>query len=468
MRSESRRNGLTCCGWCAVRHASRNPSYLTEGYKSTGNNQTTGQNPTVRKGFSPYLAYVNKALKVDIRFFRQEGFSLNEETWGRDIKEKREVYGISQQKLALAAGITRPYLSDIETGKAHPSEALQEAITEALERFNPDAPLEMLFDYVRIRFPTTDVKHIVEDVLRLKLPYFIHEDYGFYSYTEHYYLGDIFVLVSPELEKGVLLELKGRGCRQFESYLLAQERSWYEFFMDVLMEDGVMKRLDLAINDKTGILNIPHLTEKCRNEECISVFRSFKSYRSGELVRSGEKECMGNTLYIGSLQSEVYFCIYEKDYEQYKKHDIPIADAEVKNRFEIRLKNERAFYAIRDLLEHDNPERTAFQIINRYVRFVDRDNAKPRSDWRINEEWAWFIGEHRGSLKLTTKPEPYSFERTLHWLSHQVAPTLKLALRLDKMNHTQIVHDIITHAKLTEKHEKILKQQAAAAKEVVL
>ena len=78
---------------------------------------------------------------------------------------------------------------------------------------------------------------------------------------------------------------------------------------------------------------------------------------------------MGNTLYIGSLQSEVYFCIYEKDYEQYKKHDIPIADAEVKNRFEIRLKNERAFYAIRDLLEHDNPERTAFQIINRYVRF---------------------------------------------------------------------------------------------------
>ena len=118
------------------------------------------------QGILPYPAYVNKTLKVDIRFFRQEGFSLNEETWVQDIKEKREVYGISQQKLALAAGITRPYLSDIETGKAHPSEALQKAISEALERFNPDNPLEMLFDYVRIRFPTTDVKHIVEDVLR--------------------------------------------------------------------------------------------------------------------------------------------------------------------------------------------------------------------------------------------------------------------------------------------------------------
>ncbi len=30
-----------------------------------------------------------------------------------------------------------------------------------------------------------------------------------------------------------------------------------------------------------------------------------------------EKRDMGNTLYIGSLKSDVYFCAYEKDYEQY-------------------------------------------------------------------------------------------------------------------------------------------------------
>ncbi|VGU83064.1 transcriptional regulator protein [Streptococcus pyogenes] len=256
-----------------------------------------------------------------------EGFLLNEQTWLQHLKEKRLAYGLSQNRLAVATGITRQYLSDIETGKVKPSEDLQQSLWEALERFNPDAPLEMLFDYVRIRFPTTDVQQVVENILQLKLSYFLHEDYGFYSYSEHYALGDIFVLCSHELDKGVLVELKGRGCRQFESYLLAQQRSWYEFFMDVLVAGGVMKRLDLAINDKTGILNIPVLTEKCQQEECISVFRSFKSYRSGELVRKEEKECMGNTLYIGSLQSEVYFCIYEKDYEQYKKNDIPIEDA---------------------------------------------------------------------------------------------------------------------------------------------
>lgn len=392
---------------------------------------------------------------------------MDKDIWVNELKEKRLEYAVSQNKLAIEAGVSREYLNKIENFKATPTQETKDSIMKALERLNPDSPLEMLFDYVRIRFPTLDVKHIVEEVLRLKLSYMLHEDYGFYSYSEHYCMGDIFILVSGDEEKGVLVELKGRGCRQFENYLLAQERSWYEFFMDALVEGGVMKRLDIAINDKLGILNIPILTEKCRNEECVSVFRSFKNYRSGELVRKDEKECMGNTLYIGSLQSEVYFCIYEKDYEQYKKNNIPIEEAEVKNRFEIRLKNERAYYAIRDLMYYDNPESTAFKIINRYVRFVDKEDEKPRSDWKLNNEWAWFTGENRESMKLTTKPEPYSFRKTLNWISRQVAPTLKMAMKLDEINNTQFINEIITNTELKEKHEKILKQQVATAKEVI-
>ena len=236
-----------------------------------------------------------------------EGFLLNEQTWLQHLKEKRLAYGLSQNRLAVATGITRQYLSDIETGKVKPSEDLQQSLWEALERFNPDAPLEMLFDYVRIRFPTTDVQQVVENILQLKLSYFLHEDYGFYSYSEHYALGDIFVL-----------------CSQ-----------------------------------------------------------------------------------------------------------------------------------------------TAFKIINRYIRFVDKDDSKPRSDWKLNEEWAWFIGNNRERLKLTTKPEPYSFQRTLNWLSHQVAPTLKVAIKLDEINQTQVVKDILDHAKLTDRHKQILKQQSVKEQDVI-
>lgn len=394
---------------------------------------------------------------------------LNETDWIKNFRKRRITYGVSQNKLAVESGITRQYLNKIETGAAVPSEEVKRNLLHTLERYNPEAPLTMLFDYVRIRFPTTDVKHVVEDILKLRLDVMIHEDFGFYSYAEHYVLGDVFVLTSPDKEKGTLLELKGKGCRQMESYLLAQHRSWYDFLMDALIEGGVMKRLDLAINDMAGILDIPELTEKCNHEECISVFRSFKSYRSGELVRSQEQDKygMGNTLYIGSLKSEVYFCIYEKDYEQYAKYDIAIEDTKIKNRFEIRLKNERAYYAVRDLLTYHDAERTAFDIINRYMRFADREVDKRRSEWKTNEKWAYFIGSDCGRLKLTTKPEPYTLTRTLNWISRQVAPTWKVLQQIDSTNGTTYLKDILDHAKLTERHKKLIEQQTTSTEEMI-
>ncbi|SFF57251.1 MobT family relaxase [Clostridium cadaveris] len=392
---------------------------------------------------------------------------MSTEEWIENLKDKRIEYGVSQNKLALSVGITREYLNKIESGKIIIKNGIKEKLIKSLERFNPELPLTMMIDYIRIRFPTTDVENVVNNILKLKLEYMIHEDYGFYSYSEHYVIGHIFVLVSQDIEKGVLIELKGQGCRQFENFLLAQHRSWYDFLLDALLAGGVMKRMDLAINDMTGILDIKELVNKCNNEECISVFRSFKSYRSGELVRRNEKIGMGNTLYIGSLKSEVYFCIYEKDYEQYIKLDIPIDEAKIKNRFEIRLKNERAYHAAVDLLANRDEEKTAFSIINRYIRFVDKDDEKIRSEWKTNDQWSYFIGEGRAKLKLTTNPEPYNIQKTLNWLSRQVAPTLKTIKRLDSLNNSTLIEDLIRYARLTDKHKKIIEQNSVNVEDII-
>ena len=393
------------------------------------------------------------------------GIKLNDTNWIKALRNKRLRYGVSQNKLAISAGITREYLNKIESGKMNPSKELKESLNKELERFNPDAPLSLLIDYVRIRFPTLDIRHVIRDILKINMDYMLHEDYGYYQYTEHYYIGDIFVYTSADEEKGVLLELKGRGCRQFESYLLAQGRSWYDFLMDALADEGVMKRLDLAVNDYTGILDIPELTAKCFKRECVSLFRSFKSYASGELVKHDEpdRSQMGHTLYIGSLSSEVYFCVYEKDYEQYVKLGIPLEETPVKNRFEIRLKNERAYHAVVDLLTHYDAERTAFSIINYYIRFVDKEDRK-----RLDERWAWFIGDGRQPIKLTTKPEPYTLARTLNWIARQVAPTLKMLKKIDAENQTDYLEAIERQAKLTDKHKKIIKQQTVSPEEAVL
>lgn len=392
---------------------------------------------------------------------------MDNDEWVANIKQMRITQGISQMQLAEAVGITREHLNRIENKTRMASADLKQKIDFTLKCL--DEPLFLLLDYVRIRFKTCDVKHVIEDILQIKMKYMGEEDYGFYGYSGQYYIGDIFILVSVDEKKGTLLELKGKGCRQFECYLEAQGRSWYDFFEICVSENAVMKRLDLAINDRVGILNIPQLIQKCKDDECISVFRSYKDYGSGELVSSREdnKREMGKTLYIGSMKSDVYFCIYEKAYEQYIKTGMPIEESEIKNRFEIRLKNERSEQAVLDLIKYRDGERTSFSIINNYIRFVDAVPGKSRRDWKTNKDWLFFIGENRGRLKLTTQPEPYEVNKTRNWMSHQVAASQKMLMEIDRLNGTTFVKDMMENVKLRPKHRKIIEQFTRTIKDVI-
>lgn len=392
---------------------------------------------------------------------------MNDEIFLKYLCEKREEYGVSQRKLAINLGITREHLNRIENGKVKANSKLKKEILKQLERFNPKEPLFLLIDYFRVRFPTTNYMTIIKNVLRIKPEYMVHEEYAFYGYKEQYNLGNIVVMISSDISRGILVELKGKGCRQMECYLVAQGRSWYDFILDCLETGGIMKRIDIAINDRVGILNIPMLIEKCKNDEIITYFRSYKSYRSSRIKHDDEQEYAGNTLYLGSMQSELFMCIYEKNYEQFIKVGTNINSSEIKNRFEIRLKNDRAYKAVIDLLSYRDIAHTAFSIINQYVRFVDKDTNKPKSQWKINDEWNWFIGKNREKLKLTISPEPYNLNKAMKWLVKQVSPTLKMIQERDRQKNTSVLQEIIDKAELKEKHKHILKIENLNIKDII-
>lgn len=237
---------------------------------------------------------------------------MNDKTFTEELKTKREEYGITQKRLAVACGISHEYYNRIENGQTNASEELKAEIQKQLERLNPLEPMFILIDYFRVRFPTTEPLTVIKDILHINPRHMLHEEYGRYGYEEQYILGNITVLVSSNPSLGVLLELKGKGCRQMEAYLLAQQRGWFDLMMDCLTSDGAMKRLDLAINDRVGVLDIPMLIEKYQRGECISYFRKQKRYDGTDKNGDDMLESTGNTMYIGSTQSELYFCIYEK------------------------------------------------------------------------------------------------------------------------------------------------------------
>lgn len=388
----------------------------------------------------------------------------------REIRERRKRDGLTQKELAQMLGVTHTYLNEVETGRRNASVELRKKIDYFLELYDPDNKLEILFDYVRIRFPTTDVCEVEELVLGVSRECFILENHAFYGYASQHILGDIVIMISDDPKKGCLLELKGKGCRQFEAYLNGQGRTWYDFFYTVQENKGVLKRIDLAINDRAGWLDVPRLAEKCRREEYTTLFRSYRNYQSGELIRAREEDAnmMGNTLYLGSLKSEIYFCIYEKDYEQYIRNGIPVEDADVKNRFEIRLKDARAKHAIEDLLMHGDAGATAFGIINRYVCFLEPVMENGEENFVVDAAWQRFLGEEERIVKLTDAPEPYTLERTLNWITRQVAPSFKMLRKLSEIRGEEdTLEQIIERAKLSPQHIKLLKQQASAVEDMI-
>ena len=89
-------------------------------------------------------------------------------------------------------------------------------------------------------FPTTDALEIIKKCTgNEKANIFIHEDYGMFGYEEQYIYGDISVNASKDSSMGVLLELRGMGCRNLEYVLQARGIDWYYFLSSCIDYQGV-------------------------------------------------------------------------------------------------------------------------------------------------------------------------------------------------------------------------------------
>lgn len=312
--------------------------------------------------------------------------------WAERLRERRKACGVSQETLAERAGIGKTYLSKLEKGKRIAGKALRERLEKALGSLLPENEMETGFRYMRIRFPTRDAGHIMEEVMKVRVECFQKEPRALYGYTGRYVTGDIVVMISKEKEKGTLLEMNGKGCRQFETYLNGQGRTWFDFFEAAEEAGAVWKQITIVLGDRAGILDVAELTEKCRKNEWISCFSSYRDYPDGSSVPvgAGDSAMKGRTLFLGSAESDICFCIYE--------------NKGAGNCFELRMKNNRAQLAIADLLQRGDVAETAFSIINRYVRFVDHDTGKERRYWKKNRRWLWFLHEEKRRIKLTAEP----------------------------------------------------------------
>ena len=254
------------------------------------------------------------------------------------------------------------------------------------------------------------------------------------------------------------IDIKGQGCRWLENNW-GRGFDWTDYFniLRSIYTIHHLTRLDVAIDDYKGHLNISTLHRKMRDKH----FKSTAGVRSWRYIESGDiasnKTINGQTLYIG--KGDVEFRFYDK-FAQLTNSLIDVPDDVVFwNRYEIQLRHERAEKVLNmiadGILEIGQLVRS---IMNEYLCFlVPNKKDSNKSRWKICGFWVDFLGQVT-SVKLTMQPLEKTVERTKNWIEYQAS--ISLAVLDDCFNDSgQYFKGLIEQgrSRMTKQHEHMIK-----------
>lgn len=398
-----------------------------------------------------------------------------------DLKRFRKELGLKQKELADKLEIERSLISKIESGKRTISKELEMKIIDSLHLDGGRASVEAKIDFLRIRFKTLDIQTIIEKLLHMDMNWFTHEERGFYHYTETFSYGSIRLFRNPEdMNMGIMLDLSGEGCRQLEDVFEEDNnRSWTEFFRSLydddifgknIIVDTKITRIDIALDELivegNPNFNLYKLKEKIEQGLVSTTFKNF-DFNGGFSFEKSNLVNKGLSLYFGSRQSPLYFNFYQKDYELARKEGLSVEEArekyEIKNRYEIRLSDEKAFLFVEYFLSSgESLDWLVKEVVNASLTVFDvEDGMKVYC-----KEWYDVIDKLEG-LRLSVHAEKPSIEKTLRWLSNYLAPSLKMIKLIDLRLGTNELMERIDFAELKEKHEELIDQVCVSAKDLL-
>lgn len=279
---------------------------------------------------------------------------------------------------------------------------------------------------------------------------------GIKGYHSVYCYSDIRLLESSgeNAKNGMQLLMSGKGCRNYEMFLEANEETWFDFFDRVLQCGCNVPRLDVAIDDFKTYFKISKLVKLAENQQIVTRLR--KGGRMGSFsLQDGSR--MGDSLYLGRRSSGLMIRFYEKNYEQAERLGLSKEEILPKwNRYELELKQEKAVVTMRKLVKERDLTMVILGILKSSIRIVRPfGKDKDRRRWPLWEPWEWFLGDVK-EIKLEMSPNEKDFLDFYGWLLDSVAPSLWILDRVGKETGDDFFSDLVEHARITEKHERKL------------
>lgn len=285
-----------------------------------------------------------------------------------------------------------------------------------------ESGLRACVDWLEATFKIVSPEQLISDVLRLKIDDFFIAG-GKNGYRESLQCGSISIYYDGREDMGIHLEMKGRGCREYERY---GKHSWKELLQTIFSHQGYFTRLDVAVDDFDGLFTIKGLVRKIKNKELVS---KFKKARNVEDIEIKTGEVRGVTLYFGSGKSDIQIRMYDKLSER-KDNDYNVSeDIKVWNRTELQLRDEKATHVADILANKEDSEesigQTVCAILKHYLRFTVKGNDSNRRRWKTAPFWDKFLGKVEALPLTTIITEKTVFDKH-EWVKRQIAPTLGL------------------------------------------
>ena len=375
---------------------------------------------------------------------------MNETMTGEVLRQLRIERGYTQNELAKYLRVSRSLVSKIETGQREASPELTKRIIELFESVDQSDSLEGIVDYLTIHFFDTDYQKIIDNVLKINLKYMDFHESTMLNYDGYFnFRTSIYIRISKNQTQGTLIEIKGQGCRLLSGQLKCAGKTWQDFFQVVHDFRGNFTRIDLALNDRFGLLDIPTLIRKIKRLEFKTTFRIVDPR---EAFNTSDGTSRGATIYFGSFRSLSHFCFYQKDYEQFVKRGTPMGDAEIINRYELRYRDKKADKLAQQITRGANLNSLIIGLISQSVTFFDR--PRDQEGVQIDQRWQAFISGNE-KIKLQLESQQMTLEKTIRWFEESVAPSLKLVRELGEFFHFDVIEAVIETGKLSEGTEKL-------------
>lgn len=268
----------------------------------------------------------------------------------------------------------------------------------------------------------------VLDLIGLNKPNIWEECRGKYLYEDGLYFESIKILFNgktKDMEGSITCEMTGQGCRAFEEW---GNGDFSSLFQEVNFGNINCTRIDPTFDEREEKLNLQTLIQDTLTEDIEGNFKNLVTDFKSASVNINRPKSKGDTLYLGSKQSECYYRIYDKAKERgfQDLHWI---------RLENQLRKDYAqnFVTATEREYNGDWTRLYLELLKKKVRYVeesqDRNDSNNRR-WDTKDYWAEFLKDVEKAKPFIKPGMKYNKERLMKYVDLQAGNSVLTAMEI--------------------------------------